>query len=266
MSILLYTDLRTDDNGNQQYNTIPNEQKKIINNMVLLDELPEAFTRVIVTPPSGDEAEMIEIDLRQPITNINQYKVNYNSPNAVIYFHPDREGQTMHFAYTGMGLIYIDGSRVVTLYENGTIKEVLSDLVENVRQVIQNAIDTQNTITTEINNLADQIQSDEVQRQNNESVRQVNETIRQDLYTKVKTETLVVYKPDVSSYSAIATTYPNAEVGWSTQVNNGDGTISRYRYNGTQWVKYETYFDSGRVVISSTQPTSATNMWIKKIN
>jgi hypothetical protein len=36
MSILLYTDLRTDDNGNQQYNTIPNEQKKIINNMVYL--------------------------------------------------------------------------------------------------------------------------------------------------------------------------------------------------------------------------------------
>jgi hypothetical protein len=50
MSILLYTDIRRDNNGNQQYKPISNEQKKVINNMVLLDELPYEFTRVIVTP------------------------------------------------------------------------------------------------------------------------------------------------------------------------------------------------------------------------
>lgn len=250
MSILLYTDLRTDDYGNQQYNTISNEQKKIINNIVLLDELPEAFTRVVVTPPSGDETEMIEIDLRQPITNVNQYKVNYNSPNAVVYFHPDREGQTMHFAYTGMGLVYIDGSRVVTLYENGTIRETLNQLVETLRQT---NLEAQENETTRLSN--------ETTRQSNELIRLNNELARQQLKQQVETETLIIYKNKVTSFSAISTTYPSPQVGWVTQTSD---TGDRYRFNGTQWINIGTYLDSGDIIVSTTIPSNPASikLWI----
>lgn len=123
---LIYTQLRYDDNGNPNFLFIPNEQKKIINNMIVLDELPYYEDRVIIANDN-----MVEIDLLQPITNTNQYKVNYNT--ATVYFYPDRDGQTMTMKYTGKGLILIDGSRVVTLYENGTIKETLDSLISTLQ-------------------------------------------------------------------------------------------------------------------------------------
>jgi hypothetical protein len=47
------------------------------------------------------------------------------------------------------------------------------------------------------------------------------------------TSTKLIWKPYVSTYSAIATTYPTPDVGWTTKAQD---TGVRYRYDGASWV------------------------------
>jgi hypothetical protein len=53
-----------------------------------------------------------------------------------------------------------------------------------------------------------------------------------DTVDTINNETLIIYKPYVANYDAIATTYPTPELGWTTQANDS-GT--RWRWNGTEW-------------------------------
>jgi hypothetical protein len=139
-----------------------------------------------------------------------------------------------------MGLIYIDGSRVVTLYENGVIKEVLGDLVDGLRDELNTA-----------NQLNIAMQSNEELRQSNEAIRETNEIAREELKQKVETETLIVYKSAVSTFSDLTNNYSSPEVGWTVQTTS---TKKRYRFNGSTWVDLGTYLDTGDIVISNTPP------------
>jgi hypothetical protein len=58
--------------------------------------------------------------------------------------------------------------------------------------------------------------------------------------TNVNNNTLIIYKPWVANFAAIATTYPAPLVGWTTQTID---TNTRYRYNGTTWINIGVYAD-----------------------
>lgn len=69
---------------------------------------------------------------------------------------------------------------------------------------------------------------------------ETNKPIWDDKYTKVEIdnkfsafETNIDWKEAVDTYSKIATTYPNAEDGWTVNVKDTNYT---YRYNGDEWV------------------------------
>jgi hypothetical protein len=72
-----------------------------------------------------------------------------------------------------------------------------------------------------------------------EKIQEANEVIvdANDITEKLVTETLLIYKPNVPNYAAIATTYPTPAKGWTTVAND---TNIRWRYNGTTWVNIGT--------------------------
>ena len=90
-------------------------------------------------------------------------------------------------------------------------------------------------------------QTNESARQSNESTRQTQEATRQSQEDTRQTNTatalanmedavestVIIWKEAVSTYSAIATTYPNPEIGWRVETND---TKKAYRYDGTSWV------------------------------
>lgn len=49
-----------------------------------------------------------------------------------------------------------------------------------------------------------------------------------------------IYKGTVADYNSISTAYPNPQVGWAVQIQNGNGTYADgevFTYNGTEWVR-----------------------------
>lgn len=82
--------------------------------------------------------------------------------------------------------------------------------------------------------------SNENARVSNEAIRQSNESQRQsqtsqalqDIKDAVDT-TKIIWKTPVQTYSNIATTYPNPELGWIVETLD---TKFVYRYDGTSWV------------------------------
>jgi len=106
---------------------IDNEQKKIFNNIAVLNQIPDIATGVVIDG-------MFEIKNNQEITLPSQFKVNY--ANGFITFHPDLDNTTVTIShYAGRGIIYYPSSRIYTqMSQDGT----------TVEQTFQNFVDTIN--------------------------------------------------------------------------------------------------------------------------
>lgn len=106
---------------------IDNEQKKIFNNIAVLNQIPDIATRVTIDG-------MFEINNNQEITLPSQFKVNY--ANGFVTFHPDLDNTTITIShYAGRGIIYYPSSRIYTqMSQDGT----------TVEQTFQNFVDTIN--------------------------------------------------------------------------------------------------------------------------
>lgn len=101
--------------------------------------------------------------------------------------------------------------------ENGRVS------AENIRAT--NESTRQNNESTRISN--------ENTRISQESTRQANTSSALQQMSEAVQSTMMIYKEAVASFSNIATTYPNPEIGWRVEVND---TKKVYRYNGTTWV------------------------------
>ncbi len=94
----------------------------------------------------------------------------------------------------------------------------------NANTAIANAItatNNANTATTNANNKA--------------GLANTAATNANNVATQLETETLKIFKPAVSTYADLSTTYPTPENGWTVTVN-GENPVVSYRYNGTEWV------------------------------
>jgi len=99
------------------------ENKKIVNNHVLLTEKPNLAQKVSVIGEAITWYELLE-----GTPTITQYVVDYY--NGIVTFHPDNEGLTLAFVYTGEGVDYFPASRIWTDSEGGVVTETIQDIID----------------------------------------------------------------------------------------------------------------------------------------
>lgn len=128
MSMINYKDpffiqWNIDDNGNKVSVEILNEQRQVIGNILVLSQLPDIQYRVFI-----DET-FVEIDIKEEITQENQFKVDYTY--GYIVTHPSLNGQTLNIKkYYGRGVILTHVSRIFTKVE-GDVAETLASIIED---------------------------------------------------------------------------------------------------------------------------------------
>jgi hypothetical protein len=130
----------TDESGEKIVAIITNEEKKIFNNITVLNQLPDSFEKVTITG-------MYEIKISQTIQNNTQFKVDYNY--GFIYFHPDKDGTTITIArYGGRGIWLQPSSRIwYELTSDG------ADVTKTLQNVIDESIEAINNTNTVANSL-----------------------------------------------------------------------------------------------------------------
>jgi len=109
-----------------------NETHVVENGKVILTEIPDPFTKVIVT---GANKQWYEI--QSGIPNENQYIVDYK--NKIVTFNTVNNGLQLNFSYKGTGLTYVPTTMIYTKQNNGEIVETLQQLIDSTEQSRDNA-------------------------------------------------------------------------------------------------------------------------------
>jgi hypothetical protein len=121
-----------DENGIRQTIEITNEIIKIIGNKAQLNYNPSEYHGVTISDITIDSEliEFVRIKLSEEITEINQFKVNFN--NGIIYFHPDLDGHSLTVSnYNSEGRILYHASRIYYRDSDDivhTLEEFLTDV------------------------------------------------------------------------------------------------------------------------------------------
>ena len=129
----------TDDSGNKISIQRLNEQHKIVNNKIILMEIPDSFYKVTIS-------NKYEININSEILSQNYFKVSYLT--GEVYFHSSLEGQIITIAqYFGRGLIKTMAKRVElsnenNLYNASNVEDFATDITNRVNNIINNAGDS----------------------------------------------------------------------------------------------------------------------------
>ena len=207
------------------------EHLKVINQKVVLSEIPSKFDRVII---QGMQEVNYEKYHARELTQTT-YAVDYAT--GIIQFSRDKEGDTVNLSYKGRGLIQYPSSRIFHQDQN-------NDVVMTLEQIIQKALNEFKNIEGKLNDyeslklmLEDALQASQVSTDsaNIATERADNATERAlDAYETTR----LVFKPYVQTYDDIMYNYPSPAIGWTTQVY--DSGI-RYRYDGNDWIPIDLF-------------------------
>lgn len=215
------------------------ETLTVINGKVVLTEIPNRFNKVRVT---GNGVTWYEIDDGELTTNT--FKVDY--PEGVVFFHSSNNSKSLTFAYLGEGTHFFPAARIWTK-KNG------NEVVDTLQGVI-------NTGYTRIGQMEAKLVETEKARQDTIAATTHAYEKTSD-YETIVNETKKIYKPMVSTFTDIATTYPNPLVGWTTSTQDSG---FEYRWDGFQWVNTGVIGAGGfDVVVSSTPPTNVNTIWLQ---
>jgi hypothetical protein len=223
------------------------EHHKIINNKIVLSEIPVEFHRVVINGFS-------EIDQRKPaakkIPDVQEYIVNYS--NGIVTFHPSQEGKTVVTKYKGRGFIQYPASRIWAHYPNPDAVMNLQEIIEISHKRIEEveiAIDEVIRATNNANiaaegaiiatQKANQAADSAASAANTAIDASKNANDMADYAYQAALTTRLIWLDPVETYADIAVTYPNPEIGSTTMVKQ---TGSRYRYEGNGiWREIDNY-------------------------
>ena len=136
------------------------------------------------------------------------------------------EGNTVTFEITDQMQAYSgDGALEIILFNEGetvTSSTCGIRIIPNVHN--DSEIESTNEWLTVLNTLA------ELEEKIQDATTATNNA--NSAADELRKETLIIYLPNVPNYAAIATTYPNPQIGWATVALD---TSIRWRWNGTAW-------------------------------
>lgn len=232
------------------------ESLKIINNRIVLSEIPTEFQRVLINGYT-------EIDQRKPsakkIPDEKSFIVNYS--NGIIDFHSSQEGKTVVAVYKGRGMIQYPASRIWAHYPKPDVVLNLQEIIEMSRQRVEEIVfATEQAVKAADNaNIAAEganIAKNKAIQAADAAVSATNTAIdaskRADESAKFANDaalsTRLIWLEPVPTFTDITTTYPNPEIGSTTMVlDNG----ARYRYEGKGiWRQIDNY-TRGSIPMSS---------------
>lgn len=205
----------------------------VINNQITLLEIPSEFHRVSIAGYTEINQDIFRV---KKSLQSNEFIVNYSNGN--IQFNPSEEGKTILCQYLGKGFILYPASRIYALVSKKpdivkTLQEIIDEATVRLSEVQAATRKAYETIqlaeeaTTNAN-----IATDNAYAAINAAEDATNKAL--DAYENTR----LVYMPFVQEPEDIATTYPNPEIGWTTQVFT---TGIRYRFNGVEWVPIDMF-------------------------
>lgn len=241
---LIY-ELRSGTDGDE-YIQIP-FQEKIVDNKILLAEIPVKNTKVKITGYN----EVVNYS-QVSMLSTNEYTVNYEIGS--VYFNPSENGKTISGSYFGKGVVLIPVERIFTKYNGEEVTELLSDVVDAAREglekipeiqvVIDNAVtatNNANTATTATNTARTNISNEEAARVIKETSRVSAESARVTAETgRVNAESARVTKEgtrvtaetgrvnaETARTSAESTRQTDENTRKSNETNRGNAESSR---------------------------------------
>jgi len=128
----------TDDLGEKISIQRLNEQQKIINNKIILNNIPDYFNKVNIE-------DKYEVGNNDEITDNTFFKVDYLT--GEVYFHPSLDNTTITIKdYFGRGIIKFMGKRIElqneeNLYNATNIEDFATDVTKRVNNIVANTGD-----------------------------------------------------------------------------------------------------------------------------
>jgi hypothetical protein len=208
-----------------------NEPQYIVNGKVQLSEIPNRAAKVVVTGNGQTWYEVVNGVLAD-----NTFMVDYL--NGVVTFNTDNNNLQLYFKYKGEGVSYIPASRIYTKANDGDVTQTLQSLTDSCNTSLT-AVQTATTNATNAANYATETTSD---------------------YETMLQNTSKIYKEMVPTYSDIATTYPNPQIGWTVTCTD---TKFEYRWDGFSWVNTGSIDEGGfNIIVSSAPPNNVNQIWL----
>lgn len=103
------------------------EQYVVVNGVVVLDEIPDDFSRVTIEG---------FVESRSPVLSVGQFYVDYRT--GIIKFHQDDEGATVVAVYKGKGVIKFPAERIYTRSTNADgLLMTIQDIISNHEEAIE---------------------------------------------------------------------------------------------------------------------------------
>ena len=197
----------------------------VANQRIILSEIPDKISRVTISNMKEINHERFIQDTIEP----NEFYCDYT--NGFVYFHASREAETLDITYKGRGIILYPSTRIVHI--NGeNVKESLYELVEKSKLQILDLIAQTANYQEFLDRLKEEIGNAQAATDSAiDAAKYANQSAK-DLEKAYET-TYLLWKPFVDTEEDIASTYPDAQIGWTTQAKD---TGIRYRYDGKEWV------------------------------
>lgn len=198
---------------------------RVVNQRIALLEIPDELYRVRV-------ANMFEINYEKFIKNslgTNEFYCDYT--NGFIYFHSEKEAETVSVVYKGRGVILYPSNRIIH-YDGTDGSETLYKIIEDAKSQIEELIGRTVNFEEVLENM---IIATNLTKEATDIVLQTNEKALQyiELIKDAYETTVLIYQPYVQTYNDILKNYPNPLVGWTVQVHD---TGIRYRWDGKAWI------------------------------
>ncbi|MEQ6356558.1 hypothetical protein ABNX05_18200 [Lysinibacillus sp. M3] len=198
---------------------------RVVNQRVALLEIPDELYRVRIP-------NMFEINYEKFIKSTlgkNEFYCDYT--NGFIYFHADKEAETVSIVYKGRGVILYPSNRIIH-YDGTDSTETLFKIIEDSKTQIQELIGQTANFEEVLENM---IVATNLTKEATDIVLNTNDKTLQyiELIKDAYETTVLIYQPYVQTQADIAKKYPNPKVGWTVQVY--DSGI-RYRFNGKEWI------------------------------
>lgn len=198
---------------------------RVVNQRVALLEIPDELYRVRI-------ANMFEINYEKFIkSSISKNEFYCDYTNGFIYFHSEKEAETISIVYKGRGVILYPSNRIVH-YDGTDGSETLYKIIEDAKSQVQELIGQTANFEEVLENM---IIATNLTKEATDIVLETNDKALQhiELIKDAYETTVLIYQPYVQTKDEIAQKYPNPLVGWTVQVYD---TGVRYRWNGKDWI------------------------------
>lgn len=225
---------------------------KVVNQRLILSEIPDYLTRVKIPNMREINHERFIEETLAP----NEYYCDYT--NGFVYFHASKEADTITVAYKGRGIILYPSTRIIhTTGEN--VKETLYELIEKSKIQIQDLIDQTQVFDEYLSKLI--ISTEDARQATDNAIAVTDEA--QYIINKLENAwltTQLIWKPPVGTKNDIEATYPNPEIGWTTQAED---TGERYRWDGNEWVHIDSISTSIPLATEQTNGAMSKEDFVK---